>query len=122
MIASFIKRLARQAVNEGLGVTDTMCVVALIVNLIKRNPKCEVLISRENNGSKMEADPFLDNESDPLATKALESSLWEADMLMTKHYDPRVRDFTSVLKTDFTGKKNFFSPEDFVQVDTLEAL
>ena len=122
MIASFIKRLARQAVNEGLGVTDTMCVVALIVNLIKRNPKCEVLISRENNSSKMEADPFLDNESDPLATKALESSLWEADMLMTKHYDPRVRDFTSVLKTDFTGKKNFFSPEDFVQVDTLEAL
>ena len=118
MVASFVKRLAKVAVSGGLGVMDTMCVIAVLVNLIKRTPKCEVMLSSK----EIEFDPFLDQENDPLKTKALESSLWEAEILLKKHYDKRVRDFTSVLTTDFTGKNNFFSPEDFVQVDSLDAL
>jgi len=73
-------------------------------------------------GKRLASDPFLASETDPLSTKALKSSLWEVEILMRKHHDMRVRDFTKMFKTNFTGKCNFFKAEEFIQYDALSAL
>jgi U3 small nucleolar RNA-associated protein 19 len=93
LIAAFIKRLARVLVSDGvmLGINDTMFTVALIANLIKRHPRCLRLVHRNKSsmsmGRRMAIDPFLAEEADPLATKALKSSLWELEIIIKRHYD-----------------------------------
>ena len=128
LVASFVKRLARVLVSTGvvIGVNDTMFVLSLMANLIKRHPRSSRLIHRKKTsmsmGKRLASDPFLASETDPLSTKALKSSLWEVEILMRKHHDMRVRDFTKMFKTNFTGKCNFFKAEEFIQYDALSAL
>jgi len=119
MVASYIKRLARLIVSHGVvhAPNDIMFVVGLIVNLIKRHPRCLRLIHRKKTslsiGIQLSTDPYLQNESDPLQTLALKSSLWELEILMRTHYDQRIRDFCKILKTDLVGRSNFIKVDDF---------
>ena len=68
LVASFVKRLARVLVAEGVvvGVNDTMFVLSLLANLIKRHPRAARLIHRKKTslsmGRRMATDPFLHNE------------------------------------------------------------
>jgi U3 small nucleolar RNA-associated protein 19 len=87
LIASFLKRIGRQCVNGVVTQpTDTLFCLSLIANLIKRHPRCVRLVTRDRNslslGIKMNDDPFMAEQVDPLKSRALKSSLWEVEILM----------------------------------------
>lgn len=113
LVASFLKRLARLCTAYGAATsrTDITYIVALIANLIKRHKRCYRMLHRKSTsislGRRMTVDPYLSDESDPLKTRALKSSLWELDVLVREHTDQRVRDFSKLLKTDFISKPTF---------------
>ena len=71
---------------------------------------------------RLASDPYKANEKDPLLAKALKSSLWEIQILMTKHYDQRVRDFCKLFRADFLRKTVFFKSEDFINEDPLNQI
>ncbi|KAE8212712.1 hypothetical protein CF327_g3688 [Tilletia walkeri] len=81
LVASFAKRLSRMSLRASPAAA--VCVVPLVWNLLKRHKNCLALIHREFGGDRLAAgpaglpDPFDALESDPLKTRALESSLWE---------------------------------------------
>lgn len=108
LIAAFLKRLARLITSHGViqSPSDIMYTVSLIVNLIKRHPRCYRLIHRKKTslslGIQLTVDPYKESESDPMNALALKSSLWELEIVMKTHYDQRVRDFCKILKTDLT--------------------
>jgi U3 small nucleolar RNA-associated protein 19 len=54
---------------------------------------------------------FLPEETDPMATKAIESSLWELVQLQT-HYHPNVATIAKVISEQFT--KHSYNMEDFL--------
>ena len=64
------------------------------MRLIHRKSKDGVLKSYEK-------DPYLENEEDPINSKALKSCLWEIEALIKHHYDERVRSYCKVFKTEF---------------------
>lgn len=103
-----------------------MFVTSFIINTIKRHPRCLKLIQRKgkDGGNKIEIsnDPYLEDETDPMESKAMKSSLWEIEIIMKHHYDSRVRNYTKVFKTDFMRKAAFFKCEEFTQVDSLDIL
>jgi hypothetical protein len=68
---------------------------------------------------RLASDPYRADETDPLLSKALKSSLWEMQILMIKHYDQRVRDFCKLFRADFLRKTVFFKSEDFISEDPL---
>jgi U3 small nucleolar RNA-associated protein 19 len=93
LVAAYIKRLARLVVSHGVvsSTGDAMYVVGLVVNLIKRHPRCLKLIHRKKTsmsmGIHLSNDPYKETEADPLMSFALKSSLWELDLVMKQHYD-----------------------------------
>jgi len=96
LVASFAKRLARislQAPAECL----PLC-IKFIHNLIFRHRGLEVMIDADINSEhdKLQSDPFLEDETDPYRTKALESSLWELHTL-TSHLLPAVSSEANML-------------------------
>lgn len=103
-----------------------MFIVGLIVNLIKRHPRCLKLIHRKKTsmslGINLANDPYKENEVDPLNAVALKSSLWELEIVMKSHYDQSVRDFCKVLKTDLMARSNLIKTDDFIKIDPLLAL
>ena len=81
-----------------------MFTVSFIANMLKRHPRCMKLIHRafKVEASKtVESDPYREDEEDPMDSKALKSNLWEAEVLMTHHYDERVRNYCKLFKTEF---------------------
>ena len=68
-----------------------MFTISIIVNLIKRHPRCYKLLHRKHTsislGKRLSQDPYLADEIDPLKTLALKSSLWELEVVMVNHYD-----------------------------------
>ena len=56
-------------------------------------------------------DPFRMGEPDPMETAALESSLWEVQMLQD-HYHPNVATIAKVISEQFT--KQVYNLEDFL--------
>lgn len=56
-------------------------------------------------------DPFREEESNPMETDALESSLWEIQMLQS-HYHPNVATIAKLISEQFT--KQAYNPEDFL--------
>lgn len=105
-IASFLKRLGRLMVSYGVVQTasDAMFTVSLIVNLVKRHPRCYRMLHRKHTsislGKRFAEDPYDAEETDPLLTMALKSSLWELEVVLTSHTDQSVRDFAKILKTE----------------------
>ncbi|XP_075227417.1 nucleolar complex protein 4 homolog isoform X2 [Lycorma delicatula] len=89
MVASFVKRLARLALNSTP--QDILILLPFIGNLLIRHPGLKVLVNHPVGGS-VDEDPFIMEESNPMHTKALSSSLWEVKSLQ-HHILPQVSKF-----------------------------
>ncbi|SNX83522.1 related to NOC4 - nucleolar protein, mediates maturation and nuclear export of 40S ribosomal subunits [Melanopsichium pennsylvanicum] len=81
LVASFAKRLSRLSLRSPPAAIAS--VVPFVYNLLKRHPRCMVMVHKEWDGDRLNIgpagiqDPFDAEESDPLKTHALDSSLWE---------------------------------------------
>ena len=116
LVASFVKRLARLSIFAPP--SGIVVVVPWIYNLLKNHPSCTFMVHRngERNGDVFQdeeswGDPFLEQESNPMETCALESSLWEIQMLQS-HYHPNVATIAKIISEQFT--KQAYNPEDFL--------
>ncbi|KAJ6172620.1 hypothetical protein N7470_001687 [Penicillium chermesinum] len=90
LIASFIKRLSRLALN------------APHLRLCKKAAKIE---------AEGMTDPFDPNEADPMRTRAIESCVWEIESLQS-HYHPNVAAIARIISEQFT--KQAYNIEDFL--------
>lgn len=81
LVAAFIKRLARLSLIAPP--QDIIIILHFIGNLIIRHPGLKRLIcDRNSDGSREIAeDPFVMDEADPNKSQALQSSLWEIQLL-----------------------------------------
>lgn len=118
LVASFIKRLARLALNAPP--SAIVAIVPFAYNLLKSHPTCTFMIHRDisnghNKKSAMETrgmnDPFLADETDPTLTNAIDSSLWELESLQS-HYHPNVAAIARIISEQFT--KQSYNMEDFL--------
>ncbi|KAF5654492.1 NOC4 nucleolar protein [Fusarium heterosporum] len=117
LVASFIKRLARLALNAPPGAI--VFVTPWIYNLLKRHPTCTFMIHRETQDPEVKKhinehgaeDPFLSEEADPMQTQAIDSCLWELVQLQS-HYHPNVATITKIISDQFT--KQSYNIEDFL--------
>lgn len=118
MIASFIKRLSRLSLHAPP--SGIVVVVPWIYNILKIHPSCTFMIHRKACGQRDNADldqeksygdPFHMDEPDPMETNALESSLWEIQILQS-HYHPNVATIAKIISEQFT--KQAYSLEDFL--------
>lgn len=89
LVAAFIKRLARLALIAPP--QDIIIIVHFIGNLIIRHPGLKRLICDRNSSGAQEIaeDPFVMDEADPNKSQALQSSLWEIQLLRS-HVLPNV--------------------------------
>lgn len=94
MVAAFIKRLVRRALYWPPAVA--LWSLRLALDLMRKHPHTSILVHRTTNmfddASNLQQDmedPFDDNELDPQACRANESSLWELEVLR-KHMIPAI--------------------------------
>ena len=113
MVASFIKRMARLALCAPP--SGIVVVVPFIYNLLQNHPTCTFMIHRTTSlpkGNEHQwGDPFRSEEQDPMATVAIESSLWEIVTLQS-HYHPNVAAIAKIISEPFT--KHAYNLEDFL--------
>ncbi|KAJ5899960.1 hypothetical protein N7495_004704 [Penicillium taxi] len=117
LVASFIKRLARLALNAPP--SAIVVIVPFMYNLFKSHPTCTFMMHRvirdKELASEIEAegmeDPFDPKELDPMRTDAIESSIWEIETLQS-HYHPNVASIARIISEQFT--KQAYSLEDFL--------
>lgn len=112
LVASFIKRLSRLTLHAPP--SGIVVVVPWIYNLLKSHPTCTFMIHRNGEVDQDEngwGDPFRMEEPDPMETDALESSLWEIQMLQS-HYHPNVATIAKIISEQFT--KQSYNLEDFL--------
>ena len=112
LVASFVKRLARLSLFAPP--SGIVVVVPCIYNLLKSHPSCTFMIHRiseVDHDEGMRDDPFRQEQPDPMETDALESSLWEIEMLQS-HYHPNVATIAKIISEQFT--KQAYDPEDFL--------
>ena len=100
-----------------------MFVLGFTQNLLMRHPKCLRLIHRKSaNVMDLSADPYREDENDPLNTRALNSSLWELETVLRQHMDSGIRNYAKVFKTEFVRKTALTKCEEFTQADPLAIL
>ncbi|KAL2870073.1 ribosome biosynthesis protein NOC4 [Aspergillus lucknowensis] len=117
LVASFIKRLSRLALNAPPAAIVT--IVPFIYNLFKEHPSCTFMLHRvirdEEFKAELEAegmdDPFDPAEPDPDHTGAIDSSLWEIESLQS-HYHPNVASIARIISEQFTKQR--YNIEDFL--------
>jgi U3 small nucleolar RNA-associated protein 19 len=117
MVASFIKRLARLALNAPP--SAIVAIVPWMYNILKKHPLCTFMIHRvprtKEEKAQIEseglADPFLPDELDPMETRAIDSCLWEIVQLQS-HYHPNVATIAKIISEQFT--KQYYNLEDFL--------
>lgn len=112
LVASFVKRLARLSLFAPP--SGIVVIVPWIYNLLKNHPSCTFMIHRNGEVDQDEetwGDSFREEESDPMQTDALESSLWEIQMLQS-HYHPNVATIAKIISEQFT--KQAYILEDFL--------
>jgi U3 small nucleolar RNA-associated protein 19 len=85
-------------------------IIPFVYNLMKKHPTLMPLIHRLPEVDA-ELDPFLENEKDPAATRALDSSLWELAS-QRQHYHPTVATMSLIFEDKFT--KPQYALEDFL--------
>ncbi|XP_054723303.1 nucleolar complex protein 4 homolog B-like isoform X2 [Uloborus diversus] len=96
VVASFAKKLSRISLMSR---TDTlMKIVPFVCNLLIRHPTLNVLIHR-NDPKSLSCDPFNFDETDPSASKAIDSSLWELKALQN-HLNPVVSSKAKVINSN----------------------
>ena len=111
LVASFVKRLSRLGLNSPPAAI--VVIVPLIYNLLKSHPMCTFMIHRVARWpcTKVSEDKFQMEESDPLNTHAMESSLWEIHTLQD-HYHPNVATIAKIISQQFT--KQAYNLDDFL--------
>ncbi|PFH62099.1 hypothetical protein XA68_15060 [Ophiocordyceps unilateralis] len=117
LVASFIKRLARLALNAPA--SAIAFVVPWIYNLFRRHPTCTLMVHRlirdaETKRDMLQGgfdDPFLADEANPMESKAIDSCLWEIVQLQS-HYQPNVATICNIIAEQFT--KQSYNMEDFL--------
>ncbi|KAJ4415571.1 Maturation and nuclear export of 40S ribosomal subunits interacting protein [Neurospora sp. IMI 360204] len=117
LVASFIKRLARLALNAPP--SAIVVIVPWFYNLFKKHPLTTFMMHRvprtkeEKELIEKEGvlDPFLPDEEDPMETHAIDSSLWEIVQLQS-HYHPNVATIAKIISEQFT--KQSYNLEDFL--------
>ncbi|KAK3952067.1 CBF/Mak21 family-domain-containing protein [Pseudoneurospora amorphoporcata] len=117
LVASFIKRLARLALNAPP--SAIVVIVPWFYNLFKKHPLTTFMMHRvprtkeEKDLIETEGvlDPFLPDEQDPMETHAIDSCLWEIVQLQS-HYHPNVATIAKIISEQFT--KQFYNLEDFL--------
>lgn len=108
LVASFIKKLAR--LSSGASASGVVIVIPFIYNLLKRHPTCMIMLHNTDVGSNYK-DPFDNTEKNPLKTKAIDSSLWELETLMS-HYHPNIATLAKIFGEPF--RKPSYNMEDFL--------
>ncbi|KAK4451488.1 CBF/Mak21 family-domain-containing protein [Podospora aff. communis PSN243] len=117
LVASFIKRLARLALNAPP--SAIVAIVPWFYNVFKKHPLTTFMMHRvprtqeerdllESEGL---ADPFLPDEEDPMETHAIDSCIWEIVQLQS-HYHPNVATIAKIVSEQFT--KQAYGLEDFL--------
>ncbi|KAL2020653.1 hypothetical protein VTK56DRAFT_8049 [Thermocarpiscus australiensis] len=117
LVASFIKRLARLALNAPP--SAIVVIVPWFYNLFKKHPLTTFMMHRvprtKEERDRLESegleDPFLPDEKDPMETRAIDSCLWEIVQLQS-HYHPNVATIAKIISEQFT--KQAYSLEDFL--------
>ncbi|KAL2118991.1 hypothetical protein VTJ04DRAFT_5950 [Mycothermus thermophilus] len=117
LVASFIKRLARLALNAPP--SAIVAIVPWFYNLFKKHPLTTFMMHRvprtQEEKDRLEAegmeDPFLPDEPDPMETRAIDSCLWEIVQLQS-HYHPNVATIAKIISEQFT--KQAYNLEDFL--------
>ncbi|XP_068639743.1 protein NUCLEOLAR COMPLEX ASSOCIATED 4 [Aristolochia californica] len=132
MAAAFAKKLSR--LSLAVPPSGSLIIIAIIHNLLRRHPSINCLVhqlpAEEANGvpstggdesvknsveggsaarsdmltGKKGVDLFKSEESDPMKSDAMRSSLWEVDTLR-HHYCPAVSRFVASLETDLTVRQ-----------------
>ncbi len=117
LVASFLKRLSRLTLNAPP--SAIAFVVPWIYNMLKLHPLCTFMVHRETRDAGAKStlqeqgteDVFLPEETDPMQTKAIDSSLWELVQLQS-HYHPNVATIAKIVSEQFT--KQSYNMEDFL--------
>lgn len=117
LVASFMKRLARLSLSAPPAGIIAVC--PWIYNMLKAHPQCTFTIHRETHDRDLRKqleeqgmdDPFDMEESDPMMTGAIDSSLWEIETLQS-HYHPNVASLAKIISEQFT--KQAYKMEDFL--------
>lgn len=124
LAAAFAKKLS--SLSLSVPPSGTLVIIALIHNLLRRHPSINCLVHREDgdgitrddakarnddeqedSGSSSRGrgiDHFNKQETDPVKTNAMRSSLWEIDTLR-HHYCPPVSRFVLSLENDLTVRR-----------------
>ncbi|KAJ7969096.1 nucleolar complex protein 4-like [Quillaja saponaria] len=140
LAASFAKKLSRLSLS--VSPSGALVIVALIHNLLRRHPSINCLVHREDGDEHGNDDPetekvmvdtvnisgtsrdieswkscidlFNNNETNPMKSSAMRSSLWEIDTLR-HHYCPPVSRFVLSLENDLTirAKTTEIAVKDF---------
>jgi U3 small nucleolar RNA-associated protein 19 len=121
MIASFIKRLSRLALQAPPGAI--VWIVPWVYNQLKQHPPCTFMLHRpfhpahaiysSNPAYEQQGmdDTFDMKHTDPNTTGAIDSSLWELETLRG-HYHPNVATLAKIVGEQFT--KRDYQLEDFL--------
>ena len=116
LVASFIKRMSRLTLYAPPA--GILMVIPWIYNLLKKHPTCTFMIHRELSKECLARldedgmdDPFDNQAEDPMQTKAIDSSLWELQMLQS-HYHPNIATLAKIISEQFT--KHAYNLEDFL--------
>ncbi|KAK1758216.1 CBF/Mak21 family-domain-containing protein [Echria macrotheca] len=117
LVASFIKRLARLALNAPP--SAIVAIVPWFYNIFKKHPLCTFMMHRvprtKEERDRLETegmdDPFLQDEEDPMETRAIDSCIWEIVQLQS-HYHPNVATIAKIVSEQFT--KQSYGLEDFL--------
>ncbi|KZO94486.1 CBF-domain-containing protein [Calocera viscosa TUFC12733] len=107
LLASFIKRLSRLSLSAPPAAI--VMIIPFTYNILKQHPSLMPMIHRETTGD--DADPFKADESDPMLTNAIASSLWELNS-HREHYLASVSTMAKILSEPFT--KPSYALEDFL--------
>ncbi|GLB45172.1 putative CBF/Mak21 family protein [Lyophyllum shimeji] len=108
LLASFIKRLSRLALNAPPAAI--VMVVPFTYNVLKRHPALMHMIHRTDVDDPSN-DPYLPDEKNPLHTQAQHSSLWEL-LSHRAHYHSGVSTLVKIFSEAFT--KPGYAMEDFL--------
>ncbi|XP_059176208.1 nucleolar complex protein 4 homolog [Physella acuta] len=97
LVAAFVKRLARLSLHAPA--SAVYIIIPFIFNLINRHPALNVMLGRSDGPTELDSDPYMPDEKDPCKCNALESCLWELQVL-ERHYDPDLSLKASKRKTE----------------------
>ncbi|XP_020797789.1 nucleolar complex protein 4 homolog B [Drosophila serrata] len=86
LVAAFVKRLARLALQSPT--EDAVIMIRFVCNLLLRHTGLQQLI-RSTQAADEISDPYDEEESNPVKSQAINSSLWEITLLQ-KHAVPEV--------------------------------